>query len=252
MLAEERQRQIVDYLSARGMVRVHDLRGDLQLSLSTLRRDLQEIEQQGRIRRVHGGVVLVEERTQPPFLQRSTEMAQHKRRIGACAADLVADGETIIVTSGSTTQAMVPFLASKSNLTVITNAVNVAYLLAQYPHIAVIVLGGWLNHTECYALGYLTELCLRDLRADKVFHGIYGLDPEHGLTSTSIQDVQTDRTIIGGARELIVVADHTKFERNGPVRLAPITAASAVVTDSEAPAAPVEAMRSLGVRVLQA
>jgi DeoR/GlpR family transcriptional regulator of sugar metabolism len=252
VLAEERQRQIVEYLSTRGMARIHDLRGALQLSLSTLRRDLQEIELQGRIRRVHGGVVLVEEKAQPPILQRSVEMAQHKRRIGAAAAELVAEGETIIVTSGSTTQAIVPYLAAKTNLTVITNAINVAYMLAEHPHIAVIVLGGWLNHTECYALGHLTELCLRELRADKVFHGIYGLDPDLGLTSTGIQDVQTDRSIIGVARELIIVADHTKFDRNGPIRLAPISAASVIVTDTDAPASAIESIRAQGVRVVQA
>jgi DeoR/GlpR family transcriptional regulator of sugar metabolism len=217
-----------------------------------LRRDLQEIEQHGRIRRVHGGVVLIEEKTQPPILQRSAEMAPFKRRIGAAAAELVSDGDTIIVTSGSTTQAIVPYLAARTNLTVITNAINVAHMLAEQPHISVIVLGGWLNHTECYALGYLTELCLRDLRADKVFHGIYGLDPEHGLTSTSIQDVQTDRSIIGVASKLIVVADHTKFDRSGPVLLAPISAAATIVTDAEAPATAVDAIRARGVPVILA
>ncbi len=252
MLATERQRRIVDYVSSHGTARIHDLRGDLQLSLSTLRRDLQEIERRGAIRRVHGGVVFVEEKAQPPILQRSAFMASQKRRIGAAAAGLVGNGETIIVTSGSTTQAIVPHLASKTNLTVITNAVNVAYMLADQPQIAVIVLGGWLNHTECYALGYLTELCLRDLRADKVFHGVYGLEPESGFTSTSIQDVQTDRSLIGIARELIVVADHTKFERSGPVLLAPLGAASTVVTDDEAPDAAVDALRGQGVRVILA
>jgi len=252
VLAEERQRRIVDYLTARGTARIHDLRDTFQLSLSTLRRDLQEIEERGKIRRVHGGVVLIEEKTQPPILQRSAEMAQQKRRIGAAAAGLVANGETIVVTSGSTTQEMVPFLAQKSGLTVITNAINVAYMLAEQPQITVIVLGGLLNHTECYALGYLTQLFLRELRADKVFHGIYGLDAHHGLTSTSIQDVQTDRSIIGVARELIVMADHTKFERSGPVLLAPISAAATIITDVEAPAAAVEGIRAQGVQVILA
>jgi DeoR/GlpR family transcriptional regulator of sugar metabolism len=252
MLAEERQGHILEYLAARRTARIHDLCMLLHLSVSTLRRDLQELERQGRIRRVHGGVVLIEDRPQLPILQRAAQFSVQKRRIGAAAAELVADGETIIVTGGSTTETMVPFLATRSSLTVITNALNVANMLSEHAHITVIILGGWLNHDEGYALGYLTELCLHDLRADKVFHGVFGLDPQRGMTSTSIQDVQTDRSIIAVARELIILADHSKLQRTGPVRLAPIEAASTIITDTEAPTASVEAFRGFGVKVIQA
>jgi DeoR family transcriptional regulator of aga operon len=164
----------------------------------------------------------------------------------------VHDGETIIITGGTTTEAMVPFLATKSNLTVITNAVNIAYRLGSYPQIAVIVLGGWLQHAESYLLGHLTEQALQDLQAAKLLHSVHGLDPEHGLTGTTLQSVETDRTIIAHAGELVILADHAKFGLIGPVRMGPVNAASTIVTDRDAPREMVETLRKQGIVVLEA
>jgi DeoR/GlpR family transcriptional regulator of sugar metabolism len=252
MFSAQRHERILEYVTARKSAKVSDLSTALRISPSTLRRDVRQLDDQGLIRRVHGGVVRVDERGESPVILRATEYADEKRRIGEAAAQLVQHGDTIIITGGTTTEALLPFLAAKSDITVITNAINVAYHLAEYPRIAVVVLGGWLQHAECYVLGHLTEQAIQDLRATKVFHGVHGLDPEHGLTGTSLQAVQTDRSIIAHAGELIVLADHSKFGRIGPIRMAPTSAASTVVTDSEAPQAIVGELRSQGITVLQA
>lgn len=253
MLPELRQKQFLSYLAARKAAQISELSTAFGVSMSTVRRDLQDMEGQGLVRRVHGGALLHDgqtERGEQPALQRASYQAEAKRRIGQAAAALVRDNSTIVITGGTTTAEMLPFLAERVNLTVITNAVNVAYALSRRPSIDVIVLGGWLRHSELSLLGHLTTQALQELRADQAFHGIFGIDVEHGLTGTFIQEVQTDRAILGIARELIVLADHSKFGQAGPMRLLPIDAVTTVVTDAEAPAPSLDALRQGGITVI--
>lgn len=250
MLSVQRHQRILEYVTARKSVTVGELSDALSISPSTLRRDVQQLDDRGLLRRVHGGVVSLDDHLEPPMVRRAMENVEYKRRIGEAAARLVDDGDTIIITGGTTTEAMIPFLAPRSDLTVITNALNIVTRLLEHTHIAVVVLGGWLHHGESYLLGHLTEQSLQDLHAAKTFQGIHGLDAEHGLTGTSLQAIQTDRSIISRARELIIVADHSKFGRVGPVRMAPMEAVSVVVTDDEAPADMVQALRGQGVTVI--
>jgi DeoR/GlpR family transcriptional regulator of sugar metabolism len=252
MLREDRKQQILDYITAQKSAQVKELSNILNVSVATIRRDLSEMEEEGLLRRVHGGAVSLDGFGEPPILQRKNNQSEEKHRIGEAAAALVEDGETIIITSGTTTEAMVPYLTNKNNLTVITNAVNVAAYLTRYPDISVIVLGGYLRHSEFSLVGHLTDQALQDLRAEKIFHGIFGLDPRYGLTGVDMQEVQTDRRIISAAGQLIILADHTKFHQVGPIRLAPIEVVSVVVTGQEALKDNVEALRAQGIQVIQA
>lgn len=260
MLAELRQKQLLIHLMARRAAQIGELSALSGVSMSTVRRDLQEMETKGLVRRVHGGALLLDggaserpnNQGEEAAAQRAAQQADAKRRIGEAAAALVRDNSTIIVSGGTTTAAMLPFLDGKTNLTVITNAVNVAYTLGRRPSIDVVVLGGWLRHSESSLLGHLTVQALQDLRADQVYYGIFGIDAEHGLSGTFVQEVQTDRAIISVARELIVLADHTKFEQTGPMRLAPVEEASTIVTDAQAPISQVETLRRRGIDVILA
>ena len=255
MLAEQRQKQLLAYIAERRTAQVSELSGVFSVSMSTVRRDLQEMEGMKLVRRVHGGALLATVYTthqEAEILQRAPQHTEAKRRIGMAAADLVRDGSTIIVTGGTTTEAMIHFLAAKSGLTIVTNALNIACRLAAEPNIDVIVLGGWLRHVELTLLGHLTTLALSDLRADQIFYGIFGIDVENGLTGTNIREVQTDRALIAAARELIVLADHTKFSQSGPARVLPISAVTKVITDVDAPAAAVQDLQARGLAVVLA
>jgi DeoR/GlpR family transcriptional regulator of sugar metabolism len=224
----------------------------LDVSVATIRRDLSQMEEKGLIQRVHGGAISIEDPEEPPILNRKNEQPEAKRRIGIAAADLVNDNETVIITSGSTTEAMVHFLTGKNGLTVITNAINIASLLTRYPHISVIVLGGALRHSEFSTHGHLTDQALQDLHADKIFHGVFGLDPDFGLTGADLQEVETDRKILGAARKLMVMADHTKFGVIGQIRLAPVEKVNTVITDDQTPEHFILALREKGIQVIQA
>jgi len=255
MLSELRQKHVMTYLTDRKVAQIGELSAAFGVSMSTVRRDLQDMESRGLVRRIHGGVLLPDDPCdagEAVVLERATLQVEDKARIGQAAAMMVRDHSTIIVTAGTTVETMLPHLANRVGLTVITNAINVASALAKRPSIDVIVLGGWLRHSEFSLLGHLTMQALQDLHADQIFHGIFGIHVEHGLTGSYIQEVQTDRAVIAAARELIVLADHSKFGKIGRVRLLPVDAISTVVTDMDAPAADVETLRQRDITVVQA
>lgn len=251
MLSQQRQKLILDYLKTHKSAQVQQLSDILGISLSTVRRDLSDMEEFGSVRRVHGGAMLAQEVPESPILLRSDKYADEKRRIGEAAGRMVSDGETIIITGGTTAEMMLPSLAEKANLTVVTNALNIAWKLAQHTHINVVVLGGYLRHSEYTLLGHLTIQALQDIHVSKIFHGIYGLDPENGLSGTYIQEVQTDREIINAAEQLIVMADASKFGRTGAVRLVPMDQVSTLITDTGAPEDELAVLREKGITVVQ-
>ncbi len=252
MLSQHRQKLILDYLRTHHSAQVHQLGGILEASLSTVRRDLNELELAGSVRRVHGGVIILEDAEESPLQTRSAAHAEAKARIGAAAAALVENGETIIITGGTTTEMMLPHLDSKENVTVVTNALSIACKLVTSPNISVIVLGGWLRHSESSLLGHLTVQALREIHAHKIFQGTFGIDATLGLTGAYVQEVDTDRQLIAAARQLVVLADCSKFNQTGPVRVAQVEAIDTVVTDTQATPAQVAALRERGVAVILA
>ena len=154
--------------------------------------------------------------------------------------------------SGTTTLAVARNLDGAENLTVITNALNIANELLHRPGINLIVIGGQVRDTELSLIGPLTEQALKDLRADKVFLGIRSVNVTDGLTNDHLPELTTDRAIIGISPELILVADHTKLGTVSTSRVAPITAVNTLVTDAGAPPEMVREFENQGVRVLLA
>jgi DeoR/GlpR family transcriptional regulator of sugar metabolism len=253
MLNTERRQRLVALVEQHSSLTVAELSGMLGVSPATIRRDLAEVSMRGLVERGHGGaarrVTSAAEMPEPPLPNRSSLQADEKRRIGEAAANLVQDGETIIVSGGTTTIHMIPHLARKANLTVITNALNVGMALAPYPAITVIMVGGTLRHSELTLLGPLGEDALEDLRADKLFMGSSAIHLEYGISAENLAEGRSDQTLIASAREVIVVADHTKFGRLAMVRVAPIKRLRRIVTGVELPDTIVNELREQGVIV---
>lgn len=186
---------------------------------------------------------------EPPMLSRSMMQVEEKRAIGRVAAGYVRDGDVIYISGGSTTAEMVPYLTGCQDLTVITNALNIASLLAAHPEMTVIIVGGTLRHSEMSMLGALTEDALGNLRADRLFMGSPAVHHEHGFSAEDMTEVQSDRNIMAVASEINVLADHTKFHLIATMRQAKITDVQRLVTDAGAPQADVRAIREQGVEV---
>jgi DeoR/GlpR family transcriptional regulator of sugar metabolism len=159
--APERQQRLLRYIEQRQRITVNQIVAQFDVSLATARRDLETLADQGKVQRVHGGAIAVQQAPpEPPVLQRASEQSLEKVRIGQAAADLICDGETIFLSSGTTVLEVARRLRGKRNLTVITNSVLVVNELASSGDITVINLGGILRHSEMSLIGHITELAL--------------------------------------------------------------------------------------------
>ncbi len=247
----ERHLKIVQLVEDLERVSITDLCKQFNISEATARRDLESLAEQGKVERVHGGAIPVQSAPpEQPILQREIEEVIAKRHIGQAAAETIADGETIFLGSGTTVLEVARALRGKKRITVITNSLPVVNLFAGQENIEVICLGGMLRDTELSFIGHITEQALAEFRADKVIIGARAISLEHGLTHEYLPETLTDRAIIGIGREVMVVADHSKFGRVATSLLAPIQRVHTIVTDPATDPDFIQGVRELGLRVI--
>ena len=252
MLKQERQREILKIIESQGNAKVPALAGHFAVTEMTIRRDLLELGKRGLLERVHGGALLQNDRrgNESPVYERLLDRLDMKQQIGQAAARLIKDGDTIFLGSGSTTMAVAEALLNHRNLSVYTNALNIADALFHYP-VKVTVIGGSLRRTELSLIGDQTEKTIQGLRVDKVIIGIRGIDPVKGLTSDHMEELLTDQAILNISKTIIVVADHTKLGHVAAIRTAPITAITRIVTNKGGPKDILQAIRRMGVEILE-
>ncbi len=253
ILDAERRQQIVALVDESSGLTVAELSARFGVSPATIRRDLLQLSRRGLVERAHGGAARRVRGEagipEPPLLTRAALNADEKRRIGAAAAAHVRDGETILISSGTTTAQMIPYLADRTRLTVITNALNIVLLLATCPHITVIVLGGVLRHSELTLLGSLAEDALENLRADKLFMGSPAIHIGYGISAENLAESRSDQMLMSSSREVIVLADHSKFGRVATVRVAPIKELGRVITTRGLDLASIASLQEQGLVV---
>ncbi|WP_010531843.1 DeoR/GlpR family DNA-binding transcription regulator [Lentibacillus jeotgali] len=212
MLALNRQKQIVKIVKKTHVATVSELASKFDVHEATIRRDLSALERGGLVHRTHGGVVLNEDvSSEPSFHERETAQYQEKQRIGAAASEMVENGDNIILDSGTTTLHVAESIIDKENLTVITNDINIAAKLKSANSIKVIVTGGQLFPDSFMLNGMITDEVLSTLHVHKAFIATPALHHGKGLTHFDEQLVPAKRGMIRAAKEIIVVADHTKI-----------------------------------------
>jgi DeoR/GlpR family transcriptional regulator of sugar metabolism len=247
----ERQKQILSRLERQGRLSVAEIVEYFSISEATARRDLETLASQGKVQRVHGGVISVEQAPpELPILDRENEQMDEKARIGRSAASLVADKETVFLGSGTTVLEVARNLRDRKQLTVITNSLPVLNMMAGLKEITVISLGGMLRESELSFIGHITEQALKEVRVDKVIIGTRGVSLEHGMTNDYLQETLTDRAIMTIGQEVIVVADHTKVNRVATALLAPLESMQTFVTDSKADKKFIQAIKKSGINVI--
>ena len=252
MLIRNREEHILQILKNNENIRVAELSSTLGVSRATIRRDLEKLHSLGKLERVHGGAVFVERATpELPVLQRASVHAEEKRRIGLAAAEMVQEGDTIFIGSSTTTLELARNLVDRKDITVISNALTIINTLAQAKGISIISIGGFLRPAELTFIGHLAEQALRELRPQKVFVGIRALSLAAGLTNEYLPEISTDRMIIQSGPEVILLADHSKFDKISTAFVAPLTAVHKIITDSGVPFERIQEIRALGIEVLQ-
>ncbi len=254
MLDVERRQKMVAFIEQNDGATVIELGERYSVSEATVRRDLIQLSKEGLIERGHGGAAPRRPRrsqglSELPVMDRSGLQVTEKRLIGLSAARHVEDGDVIMINGGTTTAEMVQHLGEVRELTVITNALNIASLLAPHSNIKTVITGGVLRHSELSMLGALTEDALYNLRADKLFMGSPAIHADYGFSADDMLEVESDRNMMLSAEEIIVLADHTKFGKIAMMRVAPIERMRRIITDSGTSSAMVAALEEHGVDV---
>jgi DeoR family fructose operon transcriptional repressor len=253
MLPEERQARILEMLQEQknGMVTVSALSEFFGISGMTVRRDLDRLEEAGMVKRVHGGAIsndgLLYEK---PFLTREDERYDQKTEIGHIAAQMIRDGQALILDAGTTTREIARNLTERRDLTVVTNSIPVAIVLSSYLGVQTIMLGGMLKHKELCMVGPPVVNELSQILVDKLFLSASGFSLEHGATDPDIREAQVKKAMIPSAKEVILVVDSAKYGRADFAKIVPIGAIQKIVTDDGLPAKAIAALEAEGVQVL--
>ena len=239
MLARMRRQQILEELQLKGGVRLTELSETFLVSEMTVRRDLDALERDGLIERVHGGAVLAQRGTEEPgFEKKALREQPEKSAIAEHAARLVKPGSAIALSAGTTTWALARQLSRIDQITVVTNSMNVWHELQQGGRVGttVILTGGEFRTPSDALVGPTADAAIRSLYFDLLFLGVHGMDPVAGLTTPNISEAETNRAFISRCRKLVVVVDHTKWRTTALCTMAELSEVDVLVTDDALPA----------------
>jgi DeoR family transcriptional regulator, aga operon transcriptional repressor len=247
----ERRVLILEKLGSHGQVDVSSLSKELGVSEVTIRNDLTRLEQKNMLIRARGGAIKLD-RVGVDFAlsDKNKQHFEEKMRIGQVAAELVEDGDTIILDSGTTTMEITKNLAKVNNLTVITNALNVASQLAEHKDANVIIPGGFLRKNSLSLVGATAEESFRNYFCDKLFLAVDGFNTTHGLSTPNVEEAHLNRIMIEISKKVIVVTDSSKFHKRSFAFIAPISAVDVVVTDAGIPSEDQKKLENAGIQVI--
>jgi len=256
--AEQRRSAILEQLERDQTIKVADLSKQFGVSQVSVRRDLEILERQGLLQRVHGGAVttLNASLAQPPYLARARLHVKEKERIGRACAKMIRAGEHLILDSGSTAlqvaRSIPADLLNSGDLTVITASLPIVQTLGRWKGVQVIMLGGIYVPEHEVVVGPHAIETLRTLHADKLFLGTDDLTFSHGATTANVLEAEVNRAMAQAASQIIVAADNSKVGVIGLTTILPFSKIDTLVTDTEAPADFVAALREVGVEVILA
>src|SRR5450755_984564 len=251
LLVAERRHRIVELVREHGKVTVEALAARFATSAVTIRTDLASLEAGGALERTHGGALLRRDDDDQPLNIKRTLHHAEKVRIAKAAVALINDGETVILDSGTTTAEIAKQIRKLEvrSINVITNALNIAALLADVPAVRLIMPGGILRPESNSLSGHMAEAALANLQADRLFLGADGLDPERGVMTPHLPDAQLNAKMIEISRQVIAVADSSKLLRRNISLIARVERLHMLITDSGANPEVVAELQRRGVEV---
>ncbi len=245
----DRVAAILDRLASTGSVTVAELAADFGVSLATLRRDLQLLEEQKLLGRTHGGAVAIDVAHELPVRYRTNQRREQKLAIARMAVTRIPLGAVVGLTGGTTTTEVARQLTVRDSLTVVTNALNIAAELAIRPKVKVVVPGGVARPQSYELVGVWSEQALRGINIGVAVVGVDGVDADGGITTHDEVEAQTNAALLARARTVVVVADASKVGRVHLARIAGLDRVDEVITDPAADPRAVERIRAAGTTV---
>ena len=254
MLQAERQQRILTLIEQRGVVNAHELSKELGASLSTIRRDLFELESNRKLTRTHGGAIsnAYSLSVEQSVNIKKDSFADEKKRNAQAPATFIKPGDTIILDSSTTVNAMTDYLSDIANLTVITNDLLNVNRLSQCGNISLMTVGGLLRKGSYTHIGYFCERMLEEIHADVAFLGVVAVNSKAGAMICAQEGTRQKRLMVEAAAESIIVCDHSKFAAKALVSFCSIRNISKIITGREAldNESALSAIRSQGVEII--
>jgi DeoR family transcriptional regulator of aga operon len=254
----DRAEKIMKLLLRDGSASVEELIAAVGSSAPSIRRDLTSLEKRGLVKRTHGGATLVEPLLYEPFRydssfqSREQRCAPEKRRIGLAAAELIQENETVGLTAGTTTTQIGRSIRHRSNIKVITNAINIGMELCNQPGIKTYLTGGVVPWAWSFSLsGQAAINFLNDVYLDKVFVGVVGIDVERGATTLESDEALTFRAMLRQAKQVIAVADSSKVGHVSAALICPISDVDILITDTGATDRTIKPFQDRGIQVIR-
>ena len=247
----ERQQHILAHLNRNGRASVSELSQMFGVSEVTIRADLQVLVAGDLIVRTHGGAVLAPRASELSLTLRRQQQVDAKERIGAAAAEFVANGDAIFLDASSTALALAHALRQRRDLTILTHSLVVAQSMLDASGVTVVMTGGTLQRETISLMGTDGLAILRKYNLKTGFFGAHGLSFPEGLTDVSAGEAEVKRQVVALCRQVVALIDATKWGRVGPASFARPKDLHVIITDAQAPTGLVEQARALGTRVLQ-
>ncbi|PWB51578.1 MAG: DeoR/GlpR transcriptional regulator [Anaerolineales bacterium] len=255
MLKEERYQKILELIASDGKITVGEIVRLFDVSDMTARRDIKILEQSGLLRRVHGGAVSNLGRSyEPPYSIRSSHATQAKKAIGKAAADMILNGDSIVLDVGTTTLQIVRAIIDRRNLTIITASLPIANeIISKFSlanDIRLILAGGIVRARELSMTGHIAQETFSQFQVDKAFIGVGGIDIKSGLTEYNLEDALVKKPLLKTARQKIVVAEGEKLGRSVFATIGSITDIDMIITDITAAEDKIRSFRDIGIEVI--
>jgi len=248
--SERRREEILKIVSEWGIVAVKELAKELGVSLLTIRRDLATLEKEDLIERIWGGVTLKKlHQGELTFEQRSILNLEEKQAIAKAAITLIKPKDVIALTSGTTVFELAKLIPDIPDIHVVTHGINTAYYLGQRG-VRVIVPGGYLRESSLSLVGDKTEAFFKDIYIDKCFMGVDGIDIDIGVTALYTAEALVYRAMIEVSKEIIVLADHTKFGKRKLALISPIERINVIITDDGVDPKVLDVFEKRGIKVM--
>ncbi|WP_228548347.1 DeoR/GlpR family DNA-binding transcription regulator [Sporosarcina obsidiansis] len=253
LLSEERKIEIIDELNRTGKLKVAELARKFKVSPETIRRDLTFLEEEGVLKRVYGGAIKSPyQMGEPPFLHRTEVNTNAKKVIGKLGADLVLDGDTIFIDTGTTAAELALQIRNKENVRILTNCIPVAITLMDSLNRKlfsgeVILLGGNLDPIQQSISGQLSEPIIENFNLDKAFISIGGISLVKGISDYNLNECLLSKKVIANTKQVVVLTDQSKIGVQALCKIAPLSDVDVVICDQECPASWKNDIMSLGI-----
>lgn len=250
MFSEERQIQILNLLRENRRVEVKELSKLLKVSEVTIRNDLAKMENNGLLKRTHGGAILVNDKeTEISYLQQIAVQTEQKKKIARAAAQMIGNHEKIIIGTGSTILQLANYLEEKRNLTIITPSLPFAHQISNFPNIAVIVTGGYYRPSSGILFGPFFRDNMEKLFAEKAFIGAKGIT-EDFVTDADMIEAEVNATLIHRAKTRILLVDSTKVGYAAFATITSTTEINILITDEGAAPEELEKIARKGIHIV--